>query len=695
MVKVRREELVLLVKYFLLSFFIFLNSSCDDSEKTVKGESAGETPAIEEWECEISSENSSLEFLEAIGCKKDFYRLAAEPADAILSGAKSMKVVLDTVDSNRIYFQDTQLFPIHYEFVSKHLSGNNLPLVSDLATFNKTEYFSPERRFILGAISFYEEPEIWALELSPYDTAPSDMITLLYNKIKEKAFFGTGLYFHPTSDTVAKEAEKLSGDVKVTTTDDIYKGVSYQPLTLGTGVGQLRFLKATELADSYLSFKDLVVLDEAPNDISVVQGLITEEFQTPLSHVNVLSQNRQTPNMGLKGAMDNELLRALEGKIVELKAEANGWSVREVEIEEAEQFWKEHMPEPVILPPLNLEVKSLVDIEDVTPAPLDGESLVDKIKDSINTFGGKSAHYSILTRIGNVPIRKAFAVPMYFYYQFMENNGFFKRIEGFLADENFAADSAVRDEKLTKLREDMINAPVDEDFQTMLREKIEKEYPDHKIRFRTSTNSEDLYGFACAGCYESHSGNPKKWDTVLDAVKETFASAWLFRTFEERSYYGVDHKSVGMALLVHKNFPDEEANGVAITNNPYDAAGLDPAFYVNVQYGGDVEVVAPPAGVLSDQFLYYYSQPNQPTSYISHSNLVKEGDTVLTKKEIHTLGVALESIHDYFSKAYGPASGSSEWYAMDIEFKFDDEENPGEAPELFIKQARPYPGRGR
>jgi hypothetical protein len=52
------------------------------------------------------------------------------------------------------------------------------------------------------------------------------------------------------------------------------------------------------------------VLDQAPNDISVVQGLITQEFQTPLSHVNVLSQNRHTPNMGLRGALTNPELLA-------------------------------------------------------------------------------------------------------------------------------------------------------------------------------------------------------------------------------------------------------------------------------------------------------------------------------------------------------------------------------------------------
>ena len=48
----------------------------------------------------------------------------------------------------------------------------------------------------------------------------------------------------------------------------------------------------------------------------------------------------------------------------------------------------------------------------------------------------------------------------------------------------------------------------------------------------------------------------------------------------------IDHKTVAMSLLVHHNFPDEEANGVAVTANPFDPSGLEPGFYVNVQWGG-------------------------------------------------------------------------------------------------------------
>jgi hypothetical protein len=131
-----------------------------------------------------------------------------------------------------------------------------------------------------------------------------------------------------------------------------------------------------------------------------------------------------------------------------------------------------------------------------------------------------------------------------------------------------------------------------------------------------------------------------------------------------------------------------------VTCNPFDVSGLDPAFYVNVQYGGDVEVVHPWSGTTSDQFLLYFDQPNQPTSYLAHSNLIPAGTTVLSARQIYQLGLALSAIHERFSAAYGPAAGNLGWYAMDVEFKFDHEAAPTEAPALYIKQARSYPKTG-
>lgn len=680
----------------VLSSLLFCVACSTDSTSeptSAEGGSGGDgnTPIeLVEGTCLIDTSADAPDSAKELPCKADFDALASTPLDSTLPGATSGKVVLDRQDDDALYFQNSTRFPIHFDFVSTHLSGGDLPLVPEIGTFNAVEYYRPDRRFVLGAVTYYEGPGTWALELSPYDTASVEMIEALYTQVSQHAYFGPGLKFHPTSEAIAKVVSKASPNLKIVTTDELYAAIDYQPLTLATTIGRIRFVKAAELEGLYLGYNDIVVLDEVPNDISVVAGLITEQFQTPLSHVNVLSQNRKTPNMGLRDAFENKTLRALEGKWAKLTVGATAWTAKEVTAEEAAVFQEEHRPEPVVLPALNLDEKALLDIEDVTPEA-DGESLRDSIKKSVLAFGGKAAQYSILAKTEGVPTPKAFGIPVFYYNQFMTDNGLFDRIDALLNDEEFLNDPAVREVELAQLRADMLLAPVDQGFQDLLKAKIEKDYPGLSMRFRTSTNSEDLDGFPCAGCYESQTGNPENWDTVLDAVRGAWSSIWLFRTFEERSYYRIDHHSVGMALLVHHNFPAEEANGVAVTNNPGDVSGLEPAFYVNVQAGGDAEVVHPPPGISCDSFLYYFENPNQPITFIAHSNLVEEDETVLTTKQTYELGTALKAIHERFSAAYGPKAGVNGWYGMDVEFKFDDMGQEDGLPHLYIKQARPYP----
>jgi len=675
-----------------------LNASCSDSSSPA----GGTTGVVAEGACEIPESNivkgtASTESLSHIGCSADFQAMGSAPIDASIPGARSVKVVLDTADANELHFQNSVLFQVHYDFASTHLSGNGLPIVPSLAEFNTSQYYQPDRRFVLGAVTYYDGPKAWTLEMAPYDTASAKMMETLFRAVKSHAFFGPGLKFHPTSDALALEAAKLPKDIPLISNDQLYAGISYQPLVLSTGVGRLRFETISKIDEAAISYTDIVVVDSAPNDIPVVQGLISQDFQTPLSHVNVLSANRKTPNMGLRGAMTDPTLRSFEGKLVSLTVGALDYDVHAVSEAEAEAFWAAHKPARVTLPTVDQSITALTDIEQVTPEPAAGGSLRDNIKSAVLAFGGKAAQYSVLSRTEGVPIDKAFAIPVYWYYEFMQRNGLFDEIEALQKDPKFLSDSQVRFEKLAEFQQHVQAGTVSPEFEAALMAKIAKEYPNHVIRFRTSTNSEDLDGFPCAGCYDSAKGDPAKGvDDVMTAVKFTYSTVWKFRTFEERAYYSVDHQSVAMALLVHNNFPDEfeMANGVAITANPFDESGREPAFYINTQFGGKVEVVAPAAGTTSDQILYFFDNPNQPITYLGHSNIISAGSTVLSRVQIHELGVALAAIHARFSPAYGPASGKKGFYAMDCEFKFSNEADPSKPATLFVKQARPYPGRG-
>jgi phosphoenolpyruvate synthase/pyruvate phosphate dikinase len=393
----------------------------------------------------------------------------------------------------------------------------------------------------------------------------------------------------------------------------------------------------------------------------------------------------------LRDAQTNPALVALADQLVMLTVTAQTWTIAPISLEDAQAYWAAHAPTPVTLPAPALSITGLADIATVTPDPTGSQTLAGNLQAAMTAYGGKAAHYAVLFNTPGIPIRTAFAIPIFYYDQFMRQNGFYTRVDTLLADPAFTSDPGTRDAALAQLRADMIAAPVDEGLQAQLLAKVAAQYSTvGKLKFRSSSNSEDIAGFPCAGCYDSYSGKVTSLPDMLTAIRSVWASVWAFRAFELRAYYGVDHKSVGMAVLSHQSFPDEAANGVAITANPYDASGVDPAFYVNVQRGDDVEVVSPPPGVSSDQFLYYFSQPNQPISFIAHSSLVAAGTTVLTTAQTYELGQALALLHARFSMAYGPAAGNTGWYAMDVEFKFDNEDDPSQPPRCYIKQARPY-----
>jgi hypothetical protein len=175
-------------------------------------------------------------------------------------------------------------------------------------------------------------------------------------------------------------------------------------------------------------------------------------------------------------------------------------------------------------------------------------------------------------------------------------------------------------------------------------------------------------------------------DSVEWAIKKVWSQVWNPRAYEEREYFSMSQLDVGMALLVHANFPEEESQGVAITNNPFDTSGLEPAFYVNGQVG-NVDVVTPDRDTLPEAYLHYFGSPGQPLVYTQRSSLVAEGAAVLSPEQSYRLGLGLDAIHKYFAAAYGASGG---WYALEVDWKFDDKRTPGE-PSLFIKQARPYP----
>ncbi len=608
----------------------------------------------------------------ALHCEAEWLEQAARPLDSSLPGARTIKTIIDrspAAGAPAIHYLDTNAYPLHSRFAVEHMGWPpGVPFVD--------QYFSPQRRLLLGSVTHYEEPDIWAYELAPYDSASAEMIGDAFHRLADAAYFGDRLRFHPTSQ---EQAARVPEGLRVVTTDEIYAGTSYQPLNLGETYAQVRLISADQLASEYVSPRELVVLDRVPNDITVVAGVVTAELQTPLSHVNVISQQRGTPNMGLRGAA--AAFAPYAGKWVRLRVGAFEWSVASVTADEAEAWWQAHRPPPAQVPVPDYSVQDVLDLDDVGVA-------------DVARVGGKAANYGELRNIGAaVRVRDGLVIPVYRYKQFLEQNGFDVEIVAMLADPAFRADGNVRRARLADLQTRMRAAPVDAAFLAALETRLGADFPATRLKFRSSTNAEDLAHHTGAGLYDSRAGQPGDPTRPVDvALRTVWSSTWNFRAFEEREYSGIDHTKVAMAVLVAPSFSDESANGVAITANLYDhAAGGEDAFYINAQVG-ETSVVQPDPSIVADQLMYYFFHNGQPATYYTHSSKLAAGTaTVLTRAELFDLGKQLSAIRTHFAPIYDPPDG---WGSlpMDVEWKLVADAN---GRHVEIKQARPYPGRGQ
>jgi hypothetical protein len=273
----------------------------------------------------------------------------------------------------------------------------------------------------------------------------------------------------------------------------------------------------------------------------------------------------------------------------------------------------------------------------------------------------------------------------------MVANGLDARVRAMLADPAFRSDGVARKAALLQLQADIMAAPVSPQLLAALTARLEAEFPATRMKFRSSTNAEDLAHHTGAGLYTSAAGQVGDPERPIDvAIKTVWASVWNFRAFEERDYAGIDHEDVAMAVLVNPAYVDELANGVAITANIFDPRpGAEDGFYINAQVG-DASVVQPPPGVTADQMLLFFFHNGQPATYYVRSNLVEPGHTVLTRSELFMLGQALTGIRERFRRDYEPPPGYG-FLPVDVEWKLID---TPQGRQIWIKQARPYPGRG-
>jgi pyruvate,water dikinase len=621
---------------------------------------------------------------------------------------RATKYTLPARDDARMpgTIMDANAFVLHYEFLRQAFpdrfgdlgARDYLALILDP---EQREFYAGNlSEFALGGQAVLYGFTVWDDPADPATTITCDQARAVYTRLDPR-FDLVPLAFVPSS---ANQRDAL-GDCDVPSYDP-ETGIDYEVYAPGVGYGTLRRYTLSELAAATetheFGWQDILVLDEAPIDVeAIISGAVTGTRQGALSHLNVRSAARGTPNCYIDGAYD--LLEGWEGRLLRLECGNGYFTVDAATPEEANVFWDALRPTPITIAEPDRDWSSTANLLDV---PTDTPELRAA---ALQRYGAKGANLATLYQRMDPDCQfSGFVVPMRHYLEFVETrtwtvdlgsgpelHTFVETLNAWLSDATFRTDGRVRRERLATLRDAMESTGVDVDLSTPIRA-----YGNDTVmlRFRSSSNAEDALEFTGAGLYESVSGcladdldgdevGPSGCDadesrerTVARALARVWASLWNAQAYEERDWYGIDHARAAMAILVNPRTQNERANIVAFTGNPTSPG--DDRYVVDAQ-AGELDVVLPDPGVFPEESLLTVSDGTvSAIERVQGSSELPAGSWVLDDARLGELGGLLWQIAQVF-----PVDGvvpPDATVLLDTEWKILPDGS------LIVKQVRPF-----
>ncbi len=395
--------------------------------------------------------------------------------------------------------------------------------------------------------------------------------------------------------------------------------------------------------------------------------------------MNLRAVQNGIPNAFMRDAPDDSTIDSLIDSYVHYTVAETGYTICQATKAEVDAHYESSRPSEPQTPERDLTVTAITPLSEIG---FDDWTAIGVKAANVAELGTLGFPPGTIPSRGTVPIGgtvpDGFAVPFYFYDEFMKANGFDTRIETVLADTDFQTDFDTQESQLKALRDAIKDGTTPPWIITAL-EEMHATFPEgQSLRYRSSTNNEDLPGFNGAGLYDSKTQDPDETeeDGIDKSIKGVWASLWNFRASVERDFHRVEHLATAMGVLVHPNYSDELANGVAVSYYPY-SSKFD-RYYINTQLGEDLvtnlEVHSKPEELIVSGDGTY--------QVLSTSNLVEPGNLLMSDAQLLQLRQHLHVIHDHFDQLYEPAAGDP--FAMEIEFKITSDNI------LAIKQARPW-----
>ncbi len=561
-----------------------------------------------------------------------------------------------------LHFINSKSYGYHIDFIQRtYLSTQTMEQI------DRVSYSDPARRFILGSIVRYPELDTYGVEFWEGDVLTSGILGTAIQVLQNG--FPRPLSFKPNSQPQFDLAKSLTG-LNLIDGNQVYGSRAILVLNAGKATGRLRILPRIE-DDTIVRRDDILMLSEAPLRLNPVAGIVTTEFSTPLSHVNLLAKSWHIPSGYVRSG--DAKYAALNGKWIMMEAKGDAITIRAATEKEIAAAQVNSKIRKIQIAKADLMYRALPALTQQSP------------KDVIRT-GAKAANLGLVaTKSAGYnaafTVPAGFSIPFAYYDDFVRQNGLDKPIAALSSDPKLRDNARLRKAALADLRAAFAAGKLDAALLTQITKRRSEVIGSGSVFARSSTNSEDLPGFNGAGLYTSVP-NVTDNESLSAAIKTVWGSVWNDAAFEAREAAGIDHRSVMASVLIQRGM-DATTSGVMITENPFEPAELG-AIFINAKRGLGIRVVE---GRKVAEQLLYRSDP-ESTQLLTRSAddtmlsfdanggvrevQIEAGRLVLTDEKARRLARAGQEIEDYFGGK-----------AQDIEWLFIDKA-------LYIVQSRPY-----
>ncbi len=483
--------------------------------------------------------------------------------------------------------------------------------------------------------------EMWAFELE-YEDAPTHAQLVAFFETLSAVLpveIGSVIKFlvrSPGQEVLAStmERDRLPYWDRLLRLRDVVVPGAKEVYAEGIAAGRVRFIRRGDSFDG-TSRDDVLVFEDIPDRLPPGAAVVTAVPQTPLAHINILARNRGIPNAHVAGVLEDTALATLariRAPVIVHAVAPDRVSIQPItETQYARYRALLAKPRIVAETPAPNSIPYFVDLETTAVTELDALG---------PTIGGKSVGMLALAHVTDLerPYKPQGMTVRAYSEHFAP---FYDRVASLIASASFLADARARYltlEGVDTYRAQHV-APADVayantfleanpagtpngDFArsggvkalvrdtpiapatlTLILDHLRATYESlavtQGIRFRSSSNVEDIEGFNGAGLYDSQTGfidaaaqrdASDRARTVSRAITRVWASYWGFEAFEERRLENVDHLSGAMGVLVHPRFDDplERSTGVfTMSISPPEAPTFDRVLELNVQKGAE------------------------------------------------------------------------------------------------------------